>query len=60
MLQERHRLPKIRACIDYWAQWLGKVQATSAAVSKTAPRRFTNAPSKRARVNRHDRQKNPR
>jgi hypothetical protein len=28
MLQERHRLPKIRACIDYWAQWLGKVQAS--------------------------------
>ncbi len=23
MLQERHRLPKIRACIDYWAEWLG-------------------------------------
>jgi hypothetical protein len=22
MLQERHRLPKIRACIDYWGQWL--------------------------------------
>jgi DNA-binding transcriptional LysR family regulator len=22
MLQERHRLPKIRACIDFWAQWL--------------------------------------
>ncbi len=22
MLQERHRLPKIRACIDYWAQCL--------------------------------------
>jgi hypothetical protein len=36
MLQERHRLPKIRACIDYWAQWLGKVQATSTALSKTA------------------------
>jgi DNA-binding transcriptional LysR family regulator len=36
MLQERHRLPKIRACIDYWAQWLGKVQATSTAVSKAA------------------------
>jgi DNA-binding transcriptional LysR family regulator len=34
MLQERHRLPKIRACIDYWAQWLGKVQAASTAVSK--------------------------
>lgn len=22
MRQERHRLPKIRACIDYWAEWL--------------------------------------
>lgn len=22
MLQERQRLPKIRACIDYWADWL--------------------------------------
>lgn len=22
MLRERHRLPKVRACIDYWAQWL--------------------------------------
>lgn len=22
MLQERHRLPKIRACIDHWAQWM--------------------------------------
>jgi len=22
MLQERHRLPKIRACIDYWAEWI--------------------------------------
>lgn len=22
MLQERQRLPKIRACIDYWAKWL--------------------------------------
>lgn len=25
MLQERHRLPKIRACIDYWADWLGSL-----------------------------------
>jgi DNA-binding transcriptional LysR family regulator len=24
MLQERHRLPKIRACIDYWADWVTK------------------------------------
>lgn len=23
MLRERHRLPKVRACIDHWAQWLG-------------------------------------
>ena len=22
MLQERHRLPKIRACVDYWKEWL--------------------------------------
>ena len=22
MLRERHRLPKVRACIDYWAEWL--------------------------------------
>lgn len=22
MLQERQRLPKIRACVDYWAQWI--------------------------------------
>lgn len=25
MLQERHRLPKIRACIDYWAEWIEKM-----------------------------------
>jgi len=25
MLQERHRLPKIRACIDYWAQWISNM-----------------------------------
>ncbi len=24
MLQERQRLPKIRACIDYWAQWMAE------------------------------------
>lgn len=29
VLQERHRLPKIRACIDYWAQWLVDLQAAS-------------------------------
>ena len=31
MLQERHRLPKIRACIDYWAQWLRKLAAAPGA-----------------------------
>ncbi len=30
MLQERHRLPKIRACIDYWAQWLADMSAPAA------------------------------
>jgi DNA-binding transcriptional LysR family regulator len=24
VLQERHRLPKVRACIDYWADWLSR------------------------------------
>ena len=24
MLQERHRLPKIRACIDHFAEWMGR------------------------------------
>lgn len=28
MLAERHRLPKIRACIDYWAEWLGGIKNT--------------------------------
>ena len=27
MLQERHRLPKVRACIDFWAEWLSTMQA---------------------------------
>jgi len=43
ILQERHRLPKIRACIDYWAQWLGKVQTTSTTVSKTAAGRASSS-----------------
>jgi len=47
MLQERHRLPKIRACIDYWAQWLGKVQTTSTTVSKTAARRALSSVAER-------------
>ena len=25
MLQERHRLPKVRACIDHWADWLSRI-----------------------------------
>lgn len=27
MLAERHRLPKLRACIDHWAQWLSRPAA---------------------------------
>lgn len=27
----RHRLPKIKACIDYWAEWFGKLPAKKAA-----------------------------
>ena len=34
MLQERHRLPKIRACIEYWTQWLADLQATPVVASK--------------------------
>lgn len=30
MLQERHRLPKIRACIDHWAQWMAQLDAKPA------------------------------
>lgn len=26
MLRERHRLPKIRACIDYWAECIGQMK----------------------------------
>jgi DNA-binding transcriptional LysR family regulator len=29
MLPERHRLPKIRACVDHWAGWLGSQQHAS-------------------------------
>ncbi|MEQ1804068.1 MAG: LysR family transcriptional regulator [Burkholderiaceae bacterium] len=25
MLQERHRLPKVRACIDHWVDWLSRI-----------------------------------
>jgi DNA-binding transcriptional LysR family regulator len=27
MLQERHRLPKVRACIDHWEAWFTKLNA---------------------------------
>ena len=35
ILQERHRLPKIRACIDYWAEWM----ASGAEGQAQAPQR---------------------
>jgi DNA-binding transcriptional LysR family regulator len=28
MLPERHRLPKVRACIEYWTEWISHLQAT--------------------------------
>jgi DNA-binding transcriptional LysR family regulator len=31
MLQQRQRLPKIRACIDYWAHWLATLAPDAAA-----------------------------
>lgn len=34
MLQERHRLPKVRACIEHWAQWFA-----AAGVGRPPPRR---------------------
>ncbi|HYK00045.1 MAG TPA: LysR family transcriptional regulator [Burkholderiaceae bacterium] len=37
MLQERHRLPKIRACIDHWAQWMAQL-APAPAGSRTRRR----------------------
>ena len=37
MLQERHRLPKIRACIDHWAQWLGNMNGESPPPKPTTP-----------------------
>jgi len=27
MLRERHRLPKVRACIDHWADWMDRQRA---------------------------------
>jgi DNA-binding transcriptional LysR family regulator len=40
MLPERHRLPKIRACVDFWAEWMSKfgglVAAKRARLSDTA------------------------
>lgn len=37
MLQERHRLPKIRACIDYWAQWLASMATDAMTPAPATP-----------------------
>ena len=42
MLQERHRLPKVRACIEHWAHWMAQLEAPArtrarAASSSRAP-----------------------
>jgi DNA-binding transcriptional LysR family regulator len=33
----RQRLPKIRACIDYWAEWIGQAKPGAAATSRAPP-----------------------
>ena len=37
MLQQRQRLPKIRACIDYWAEWLAGMGQACAPASSWPP-----------------------
>lgn len=37
MLQQRHRLPKIRACIDHWAQWLSTMTGESRSQNSATP-----------------------
>jgi DNA-binding transcriptional LysR family regulator len=37
MLQERHRLPKIRACIDHWAHWMASFARTIAPTQRRTP-----------------------
>jgi len=32
MLPERHRLPKIRACVDFWAEWMPKFAGSAQAM----------------------------
>jgi DNA-binding transcriptional LysR family regulator len=39
MQQERHRLPKIRACIEHWAQWMQPLAREGAAVVRRDGRR---------------------
>ena len=36
MLQERHRLPKIRACIDYWAEWIAGMTTATPSSGQTS------------------------
>lgn len=37
MLQERHRLPKVRACIDYWAECLANLAQPGDASAQATP-----------------------
>jgi DNA-binding transcriptional LysR family regulator len=46
MLQERHRSPKVRACIDFFAQWLQGHGMQIATNAKPAKERATKAQSK--------------
>lgn len=37
-LSRRHRLPKIKACIDHWAAWFAAADAVHASTDSVAPR----------------------
>ena len=37
MLQERHRLPKVRACIDHWGHWLTQMSLKASSQAPAAP-----------------------
>jgi DNA-binding transcriptional LysR family regulator len=47
MLQERHRLPKIRACIDCWARALKDLQAAPTGAPRTSSGGFPSLMTKR-------------
>jgi DNA-binding transcriptional LysR family regulator len=43
----RQRLPKIRACIDWWAEWIGAASSSLPPTAEAAPRRARRSPATR-------------